>query len=66
MLLVDDEPVVCRVTWAMLERLGCNVVTDVDGVEAVTVFEARNDEYRLVILDLSMPRMNGFETLMAL
>jgi len=37
-----------------------------DGVEAVDVFRQRRDEIRCVLCDLTMPRMNGWETLTAL
>jgi two-component system, cell cycle sensor histidine kinase and response regulator CckA len=37
-----------------------------DGVEAVAVFRQHKDEVRCVICDLTMPRMDGWETLAAL
>ena len=65
-LVVDDEPVIRRVAEAQLKRLGYEVITAVDGVEAVELFRARMDEFRLVLLDLTMPRMDGWATLAAL
>jgi len=60
-LLVDDEPGVRRVGEEMLEVLGFRVLTAADGVEAVHVFRQHADAIACVILDLTMPRMNGEE-----
>jgi two-component system, cell cycle sensor histidine kinase and response regulator CckA len=66
-LLVDDEPMVRNMAELMLKRkLGYEVVTAGDGYEAVEIFRARRKEIRLVLLDLTMPGMNGWETLTAL
>jgi two-component system cell cycle sensor histidine kinase/response regulator CckA len=50
----------------MLKRLGFTVLEAKDGVDAVEVFQQYRDEIRLVLSDLTMPRMNGWETLTAL
>jgi PAS domain S-box-containing protein len=60
-LLVDDEESVRGVGRSMLERLGFAVVTAGDGQEAVSVYRARADEIACVVLDLTMPRMDGEE-----
>jgi two-component system cell cycle sensor histidine kinase/response regulator CckA len=66
-LLVDDDSIFLEVTSAMLSRLGfTTVLTAMDGVEAVEVFRLHKDEIRLVVSDVAMPRMNGWETLLAL
>ncbi len=65
-LLVEDEPSVCRMTTALLEKLGLTVVAARDGVEAVALFRQHHLEIGGVLCDLSMPRMNGWETLEAL
>jgi CheY-like chemotaxis protein len=46
-----------------LESAGFTVLTAVDGVDAVEVFQAHTAEIRAVLLDLTMPRMCGVETL---
>lgn len=51
---------------AMLKQLGFSVIEVKDGVETVEVFRQRQDEIRLVLCDLNMPRMDGWETLIAL
>jgi PAS domain S-box-containing protein len=65
-LLVDDEEMLRDMAAALLKRLGFSVLAAKDGVEAVEIFRQQQDEIRLVLSDLTMPRMNGWETLTAL
>jgi two-component system cell cycle sensor histidine kinase/response regulator CckA len=65
-LLVDDEEMVRCVARRMLEHLGFRVLLAGDGVEAIEVFRSQRDAIACVILDLTMPRMDGIETLAAL
>lgn len=61
-LLVDDEPAVCRLGTTILEMEGCEVITAEDGQEAIEIYEQAWKTIDLVILDLSMPRLSGAET----
>jgi two-component system, cell cycle sensor histidine kinase and response regulator CckA len=65
-LLVEDEPMVRKISEAVLRSLGFAVLVAQDGVEAVEIFRHHAHEVRFVICDLTMPRMNGWETLAAL
>jgi two-component system cell cycle sensor histidine kinase/response regulator CckA len=65
-LLVDDEATVRDIGARMLEDAGLTVVTAADGPEAVDVYAGRAEEIGCVVLDLTMPRMSGEETLRAL
>lgn len=65
-LVVEDEAQVRSMVKAMLTRFGFTVLDATDGIEAVEVFRRHRDEIRCVICDLTMPRMNGWETLAAL
>ncbi len=65
-LLVEDEEMVRKMTATMLTRLGFKVLTAKDGVEALEVFQQHLSEIHIVLSDLSMPRMNGWETLSAI
>jgi PAS domain S-box-containing protein len=65
-LLVDDEEGVRRPTRGMLERLGYQVLEAADGREAVRLFAEHHGAIRCVLLDLSMPHMDGEETFRAL
>ncbi len=60
-LLVDDEESVRKIGRRMLERLGMTVITASNGKEAVEVFRRQTDKIDCVILDLTMPQMNGIE-----
>ena len=60
-LLADDEEMVREVGVSMLESLGFRVLTAADGQEATEIFRTHGDEIRCVILDLTMPRMDGGE-----
>ncbi len=57
-LLVDDEETVRGIGAEMLKELGFDVVTANDGCEALEVYKTGTD-FRFVILDLTMPHMDG-------
>jgi len=60
-LVVDDQPHIVRLIQVNLEKEGFQVTTAADGVEGLQkVREIRPD---LVILDVIMPRKDGFEVL---
>jgi two-component system cell cycle sensor histidine kinase/response regulator CckA len=61
-LLVDDEEIIANVSKEILEELGYSVITARSGSEAVKIYQSRNDEIDLVILDMIMPEMGGGET----
>jgi PAS domain S-box-containing protein len=63
-LVVDDESVVRKIATASLKRYGYVVLTADNGREAVERFRALHREIALVLLDLTMPLMNGEEALM--
>ncbi len=59
-LLVEDNPVNQRVVLLMLRALGCSTDVANNGVEALVRLEQR-DDYRVILLDVQMPEMDGFE-----
>ena len=65
-LLVEDEEQVRKMARIMLTHLGFTVLEAKDGVEAVEVFQQHQNEIRCVLSDLTMPRMDGWDTLAAL
>ncbi len=66
LLLVDDDRDLLTVGVQALGELGYTVLVSRDGVEALRVFEAERHRIRLVVLDLSMPRLSGRDTLIRL
>jgi PAS domain S-box-containing protein len=65
-LLVEDEQTVRDMAADMLRHLGFSVIEAKDGIEAVDLFRRRRDEIRCVLCDLTMPHMDGWETLTAM
>ncbi len=61
-LLVDDEESIRAMGHRMLERLGFQVLAAADGRAALEIYRARREEIALVLLDLTMPHMDGTET----
>ncbi len=62
-LLVDDDEAVLAVGARMLEKQEFRVLTAADGREAVEIYRQNRDEIDMVLLDLTMPRMDGVEAL---
>ena len=62
-LVVDDEKLVREVCGEYLKGMGLQTLSAADGREAVTVFKQHADNITLIILDLSMPNMDGVATL---
>jgi len=58
-LVVEDNAINREVAQAILEEVGFRVDLAEDGVEAVAMVAA--NEYRLILMDMQMPRMDGLE-----
>ena len=58
-LLVDDNPQNLELLAAYLDSLACSVITAANGVEAID--EVKSQRVDMVLLDIMMPRMSGFE-----
>jgi DNA-binding response OmpR family regulator len=63
-LIADDSPLVLRMIEKMLAGAGYSVLTARDGLEAIE--KAMTEGVDLVILDVMMPRMTGYEVAKAL
>jgi len=61
-LVVDDEAMIRDIASRVLESGGYEVTTAVDGVEALRKFAEEPGGFVCVLLDMTMPRMNGEET----
>ena len=60
-LVIDDEESVRTVTARMLELFGFTVLLTADGREGVEVFRAQQEKINCVLLDMTMPHLNGDE-----
>ncbi len=60
-LLIDDEKMVADVNKKSLKRLGYDVISRTDPIEALKTFSILPGRFGLVITDLKMPKMTGIE-----
>lgn len=58
-LVVDDDPSALKLIGYALRREGYDVATAADGMEALTL--TRHERFDLIILDIMMPGMDGYE-----
>jgi CheY-like chemotaxis protein len=61
-LLVDDEEMIVDVGKRMLDKLGYETLTAMNGNEALEIYKNRGKNISLVILDMVMPKIGGGET----
>jgi len=62
-LVVDDDVVLGRVAAKLLQKLGYQVVLAANGEEALAIYRERGKDIDLVLLDMVMPGLNGWQTL---
>jgi two-component system cell cycle sensor histidine kinase/response regulator CckA len=62
-LVIDDEEVVRNVTKRMLARIGYNPLLAEDGPTGIETYKQNQSDIVCVLLDMTMPRMSGEETL---
>jgi PAS domain S-box-containing protein len=62
-LVADDEEMVRKTAFAVLEKLGYRVLLSEDGSQALECFARHPGEIQLILLDMTMPVMNGEEVL---
>jgi two-component system, cell cycle sensor histidine kinase and response regulator CckA len=60
-LVVDDEPGLRALAKIILEKCGYTVLIASDGKEAVEIFRQQSDSITAILLDMTMPVMNGEE-----
>lgn len=58
-LIVDDEPDLTRILTILFEAFGYQTQTATDGVQALSA--ARTDPPDLIVMDVMMPGLNGYE-----
>jgi chemosensory pili system protein ChpA (sensor histidine kinase/response regulator) len=60
-MVVDDSVTVRKVTSRLLERQGMDVILAKDGADAVAQLQTMEQMPDIMLLDIEMPRMDGFE-----
>ncbi|KAL9381800.1 hypothetical protein Peur_024835 [Populus x canadensis] len=60
-ILADDDALNRTVTKKLLETLGCEVTAVSSGFECLSALSSAENSFRLVVLDIQMPEMDGFE-----
>jgi len=60
-LFVEDEKIISQAISTLLESYGYTVMTAFDGFEAVEIFKQARDTISLVVMDVGLPKLNGWE-----
>lgn len=60
-LVIDDDAEIRGLLSALLRRRGMEVLTALDGWEGLALFERHREQIQVILLDLTMPGMNGLE-----
>lgn len=59
-MVVDDSKTIRRTAETLLKKEGCEVITAVDGFEALAMIADHRPE--VVFIDIMMPRLDGYQT----
>ena len=62
-LVVDDEPDILNLTKKFLELGDFNTITCSNGKEAMKIIKDRSNDIALILLDIMMPGMSGYQVL---
>jgi PAS domain S-box-containing protein len=65
-LIIDDEKEILHVTGEMLKMLGYSILAANNGQEGVKIYQSNWERVDLVLLDMIMPGMTGYETFAAM
>jgi two-component system, cell cycle sensor histidine kinase and response regulator CckA len=60
-LVVEDDPIVRKLTTTVLKQFGYTVLEAIDGEDAIFQYVEYKDQINLVILDAIMPKKNGWQ-----
>jgi len=59
-MIIDDSKTIRRTAETLLEKAGCEVITAVDGFDALAkIADSRPD---IIFVDIMMPRLDGYQT----
>uniref|UniRef100_A0A0E0DAS7 Ethylene receptor n=1 Tax=Oryza meridionalis TaxID=40149 RepID=A0A0E0DAS7_9ORYZ len=65
-ILVDSDDTNRAVTHKLLEKLGCRVLSVTSGIQCINSFASAESSFQLVVLDLTMRTMDGFDVALAI
>jgi len=65
-LVADDDPLVIRLLVRIFRRQGWDVVQVSNGLEAIEAWPPDREDFDLVVLDVRMPRLGGYEAYLEL
>lgn len=65
-MIVDDSPSMRHVTAKLIENAGWKTIIAKDGLEALEILQTASELPDIILSDVEMPRMNGYELLAAL
>lgn len=64
LLVVEDNPEVLNLNRTVLETFGYRIIEAVNGEDAIEQFTKHQDEIKLILMDVVMPKMNGRQAYM--
>ncbi|ACO76578.1 type IV pili response regulator, PilG [Azotobacter vinelandii CA] len=59
-MVIDDSKMIRRTAETLLKRVGCEVITAVDGFDALA--KIADGHPRIIFVDIAMPRLDGYQT----
>jgi len=59
-MIIDDSKTIRRTAETLLKKQGCNVITAIDGYEALAKIAEYNPD--IIFVDIMMPRLDGYQT----
>ncbi|WP_186727952.1 twitching motility response regulator PilG [Moraxella sp. VT-16-12] len=59
-MIIDDSKTIRRTAEALLQKEGCEVITAVDGFDALSKIVETNPD--IIFVDIMMPRLDGYQT----
>lgn len=62
-LLIEDDQILLRMYTKKFENEGFNVLVATDGEEGLKILEAASPKPSIILADVMLPKMNGFEFL---
>lgn len=59
-MVIDDSKTIRRTAETLLKKAGCEVVTAIDGFEALSLIADNHPD--IIFVDIMMPRLDGYQT----